>query len=195
MWREERKIQVQKYCLGYKNIVDSLSKELSLDRKNIEWLLLKDLDGKLNVKKIIERKDNSVIVFNSKSGDFVNNDLAKTIIKEFLSVEKNEEIKGIIASKGIARGKVCVVLKTADFHKFSKGDVLVTTMTRPEFFPLLKKAVAIITDEGGLTCHAAIVARELNLPAIIGTKNATKVLKEGDLVEVDANQGIVKILS
>ena len=65
-------------------------------------------------------------------------------------------------------------------------------MTRPEFLPLLRQAKAIITDEGGLTCHAAIISRELGIPCIIGTKMATRILKDGDLVEVDANKGIVR---
>ena len=67
-------------------------------------------------------------------------------------------------------------------------------MTRPEFVHLMRTAKGIITDEGGIACHAAIVSRELGKPCIIGTKIATKVLKDGDLVEVDANKGIVKIL-
>lgn len=65
-------------------------------------------------------------------------------------------------------------------------------MTRPELMPAVKKAKAIITDEGGLTCHAAIVSRELGVPCIIGTKIATKILKDGNLVEVDANKGIIR---
>ena len=67
-------------------------------------------------------------------------------------------------------------------------------MTRPEFVPLLKQASAIITDEGGITSHAAIVSRELKIPCIIGTKVATKVLKDGDKVEVNANHGVVRII-
>ena len=77
---------------------------------------------------------------------------------------------------------------------FQDGSVLVTGMTRPEFVPLMKRASAIITDEGGITCHAAIVSRELKKPCIIGTKIATQVLKDGDLVEVDADNGVVRIL-
>jgi len=67
-------------------------------------------------------------------------------------------------------------------------------MTQPEFLPAMKKASAIITDEGGLTCHAAIISRELGIPCIIGTKIATKVFKDGDIVEVDATRGIVTML-
>ena len=79
-------------------------------------------------------------------------------------------------------------------HKISVGDILVSPMTRPDFVPAMKKAVAFITDEGGITCHAAIVAREMKKPCIIGTKIATQLLKDGMEVEVDANKGIVKII-
>jgi pyruvate,water dikinase len=68
-------------------------------------------------------------------------------------------------------------------------------MTRPDFSPILGKAAGIITNEGSITCHAAIISRELNIPCIIGTNIATKVLKDGDLVEVDADKGIVRKLS
>ncbi len=89
---------------------------------------------------------------------------------------------------------VKIVLSSTDFAKFNKGDILVASMTRPEYVPVMKKAKAIITDEGGITCHAAIVSRELNIPCIIGTKNATRILQDGDEVEVDANNGTIKII-
>ena len=78
--------------------------------------------------------------------------------------------------------------------KINSNSILVARMTFPEYFPAMNKARAFITDEGGITCHAAIVAREMNKPCIIGTKIATKVLKDGDLVEVDADKGVVRIL-
>jgi pyruvate,water dikinase len=84
------------------------------------------------------------------------------------------------------------VFHQGEFEKFVEGDVLVTTMTHPEFLSVMKQASAIVTDEGGITCHAAIVARELGKPCIIGTKIGTKVFKDGDMVEVDAERGVVK---
>ena len=81
-----------------------------------------------------------------------------------------------------------------EISKMKQGDILVTTMTSPEFVIAMKKASAIVTDQGGLTSHAAIVSRELKIPCIIGTKIATKVLKDGQLVEVNANHGWVKII-
>jgi len=108
--------------------------------------------------------------------------------------EDIKEFKGTPASLGKAKGKAKVVLDVSKAKDFKEGDILVASMTRPEFTFLMKKASAIITDEGGITCHAAIVSRELGIPCIIGTKIATKVLKDGDLVEVDAEKGVVRIL-
>lgn len=112
--------------------------------------------------------------------------------KDFTKVK---ELKGIIASKGKARGKVNVVLNPETTKRFKKGEILVTTMTSPKFTVFLKSTSAIVTDGGGVLCHAAIVAREMKVPCIVGTKIATKVLKDGDLVEVDANNGIVRKLT
>ncbi|MDP3964619.1 MAG: PEP-utilizing enzyme [bacterium] len=105
-----------------------------------------------------------------------------------------KEVREQSAFSGKSSGKVNVLYHQNDFPKFRKGDVLVTPMTHVEFLPLMKIASAIITDEGGITCHAAIVSRELKIPCIIGTKIATEVLKDGDRVEVDATKGIVRKL-
>ncbi len=104
------------------------------------------------------------------------------------------ELKGMVAQKGKISGIVKIVNVPADFAKMKQGDILVAPMTRPEYLPLMKIAGAIVTDEGGVTCHAAIVSRELGKPCIIGTQVATEVLKDGDLVEVDANHGVVTII-
>lgn len=106
-----------------------------------------------------------------------------------------KELKGATASKGFARGIVKVCKLSTEISKITEGDILVTAMTTPDFVPAMKKTAGIITDEGGITCHAAIVSRELGKPCIIGTKIATKVLKDGDIVEVDADNGVVRILS
>jgi phosphohistidine swiveling domain-containing protein len=102
------------------------------------------------------------------------------------------EIKGNVACKGKVKGPVKVVMHPTQITKVEKGDILVAPMTSPDFVIGMLKAIAIITDHGGITCHAAIVSRELNIPCVIATKIATKVLKDGDVVEVDAYNGIVK---
>lgn len=111
--------------------------------------------------------------------------------------DKNDlEIRGQIGNKGVYTGPARIIMNTHDFSKMQAGDVLVSTMTTPDFVVLMHKAGAIVTDIGGMLCHAAIVSREINKPCIIGTKFATQILRDGDRVEVDANTGIgiVKIL-
>lgn len=105
--------------------------------------------------------------------------------------EKDVLVKGETASPGIISGTVKIVLKMKDLDKVKKGDILVTTMTTPDMVPAMQRAAAIVTDEGGLTCHAAIVSREMGTPCIVGTGNVTKVLKEGQLITVNATHGNV----
>lgn len=119
-------------------------------------------------------------------------------VKDFLTAQVGsdeiKEIKGAPAFKGLVKGKV-KIFSYATEKTLEPGEILVTSMTRPDFVPLMKKAAAIITDEGGITSHAAIVSRELKVPCVIGTKIATQILKDGDEVEVSANEGVVRILS
>jgi len=104
------------------------------------------------------------------------------------------KIKGQVAFRGKAKGRVKVIRRLDQVNKIKGGDIMVSPMTSPNYLSAMKKSAAIITDEGGITCHAAIVAREMKKPCIIGTGKATQILKDGDLVEVDAEQGVVKKL-
>lgn len=106
-------------------------------------------------------------------------------------IETTNFVKGFSASKGKVRGPVRIVESIQDIGKVILGDIMVSVMTRPDYLPGMEKAVAFVTDEGGITCHAAIVAREMNKPCVIATKNATKIFKDNDMVEVDADRGIV----
>ena len=100
-------------------------------------------------------------------------------------------VKGLGASPGIGIGPVRIIRKIEDLEKVQKGDVLVTRMTSPDMVVAMSKAAAIVTDEGGIVCHAAIVSREMGIPAVVGTEKATQVLKEGEIVTVDAYHGVV----
>jgi len=106
-------------------------------------------------------------------------------------VEGRILLKGLGASPGIASGRVKVIFSEKEISKVEEGDILVTTMTTPDMVPAMKRAAAIVTDEGGMTCHAAIVSRELGVPAVVGTKKATKVLKDGMVITVDGEKGII----
>lgn len=102
-------------------------------------------------------------------------------------------LKGTVAVQGgIVTGKARVMYALEEVSKFKDGEVMVTPMTVPDFIPAMKIASAVVTDEGGVTCHAAIVCRELNIPCVIGTRVATKLFKNGDEIEVDTASGIVK---
>lgn len=102
------------------------------------------------------------------------------------------ELSGYVAHPGVAQGKVTIILDPS--AKFQEGDILVCDMTTPEYVPLMQKAAAIITERGGILSHAAIIARELGKPCIVGVTNAMRLLKEGEKVIVDARQGIIRRL-
>lgn len=106
-----------------------------------------------------------------------------------------KEFKGQVAFKGIIRGAAKIVYGARQIDKVKKGDIIVAPMTLPDILPAMKKAAAFVTDEGGVVCHAAIIAREMKKPCIVGTKVATQIIRDGDLVEVDANRGVVKKIS
>lgn len=100
-------------------------------------------------------------------------------------------LTGAGASPGIGSGKVKILKSPKEISKVKEGDVLVAPMTSPDYVPAMKKAAAIVTDEGGQTSHAAIVSRELGIPCVVGSKIATKTLKENDMVTVDGQKGFV----
>lgn len=158
-----------------------------------EELLSVFKDKELDFDEVMKRKqsvfwhDNGVIRFSYED----------KIYKKFLpsTTSKNEDtIEGAVAFEGKVIGTVRIVNKLEDMEKVEKGDVLVSFNTNPSLMPAIKKAGAIVTDEGGITCHAAIVSRELEIPCVIGTEVATKVLDDGDKVEVDANEGVINII-
>lgn len=123
---------------------------------------------------------------------------AQAFIEKISGATNHTELFGTIACKGHAVGQVVIFSykKTHDHservRQMKQGDIVVTEMTRPNIITACQKAGAIVTDEGGLLCHAAIVSRELNIPCVIGTRHATKILKDGDWVKVDADKGIVQ---
>jgi len=178
---------------------DEISKRLKLEGDDM-WLLSKaeiigSLAGKINYRKIIrERKKRGYTIKQVGNKIKVFTGVKKEDFHE-RNVEKVKILKGFVAFKGKVKGRAKIISDpTEGIKAFNKEDILITSMTTPYFVPLIKKAKAIVTDEGGLLCHAAIVARELKKPCIIGTKIATKILKDGDLIEVDAINGMVKIL-
>jgi pyruvate, water dikinase len=152
---------------------------------------------KNSVRRALKRKQNFKFVYQSLNGKekiFWVKNTEKLITKiEGLKFVKTDNLKGQVGFGGLVRGRVKLVLSDESKNvDFKKGDILVTLTSSPTLMPLIVKAAAIITDDGGIGCHAAIISREMKKPCVIGTKIATKVFKDGDLVEVDANKGIIR---
>lgn len=136
--------------------------------------------------------DGKVMIFSGKKAIAR---LRQSKIYKRKSETKFDVVRGIPASPGVVRGKVRVGLNPHILiRSLQAGEILVTSQTTPDFAPIMKKAGAIVTNEGGVTSHAAIVSRELKKPCVIGTKIATEVLKDGDVVEVNANHGVVTVI-
>ncbi|MFA6427062.1 MAG: PEP-utilizing enzyme [Candidatus Magasanikbacteria bacterium] len=117
--------------------------------------------------------------------------------KAILSAENigsKREVKGIVAQLGIVSGMVRIIRNHHDIKRIEAGDVLIANTTHPNYLQGMRKAVAFVTDEGGIASHAAIVAREFKKPCIVGTKIATQVFRDGDVVEVDAEKGVIRKL-
>ena len=189
-------------------IQNSLFKELSdrlrieihdlayLTEDEIKNCLIKKLKADKNSAE--SRKKGFVVMYDNEkniiclSGSQIKDGLkALGLIKE--SVSSN--LQGTPASRGTSQGKVAIVKGVKDLPNVNKGDIIVAVTTHPDYVPAMQKAAAIVTDEGGVTSHAAIVSREIGIPCIVGTKNATKTLQNGDFVEVDGNTGSVRILN
>lgn len=149
--------------------------------------------GKIPPKKELAKRDKGYFFGNNQLFVGENKSSIEKIFSIIFKVKKydNAVLHGTIAQKGIARGFIRRVTGHKQISEIKEGEILVSSMTIPDFLPAIKKAAAIVTNEGGILCHAAIIARELKKPCIVGTKFATHILRDGDLVEVDANKGIV----
>lgn len=141
-------------------------------------------------------KNYAMVVKNAVTELIVDPKAIKELEKKYMVKKKQvSEIQGWMACLGgIIRGKAKICLDKADIGKVNRGDILVAQFTTPDFVPAMEKAAAIVADQGGLSSHAAIVSRELGVPCVIATENGTRVIKDNDLLEIDAKKGIVKIL-
>lgn len=205
VWLRTDRIDVIRKALFYgQGFFRELEKRLGLKNKESVWMTKEEIKNFLlnnktpDLKEINKRaKNNCMLYIRNKKQRLVSEpkEMKKIIEKELGIPRKLPKVfRGVAACKGIARGRVKIINSTNDISKMKKSSILVASMTLQEYMLAIRKAKAIITDEGGITCHATIVSRELGIPCIIGTKIATKALKDGDRVEVDANKGIVKIL-
>ncbi|OGB74561.1 hypothetical protein A2V68_03090 [candidate division Kazan bacterium RBG_13_50_9] len=201
-WVDQRKLGMAKHFYYLFNFLSDIANHFGFTYHQASQYTVNELrnllaTGKKLSKRELTRRDAGVLLVHET--DQPTQMFSGSDSQEILTVAlqtDTKEIKGMVASTG---GKkrltgVARILFSPEDGKFNDGEVLVTSMTRVEFVPLMRRAKAIITDEGGLACHAAIVSREMGLPCIIGTKNATQVLKSGDKIEIDLEQGAVKAI-
>lgn len=186
-----------------KTFMEFVAKKFSLSLEEINYLTPKEVQGlfKGNFvdKTEIQKRIPANYVLFSQPGkiSLFEGQQAKQFLSRELPASSSAQqttARGTPASKGLARGTVVIVRHTKALSRIKAGDILVALTTHPEYVPAMKKARAIVTDEGGITSHAAIVSRELHKPCVVGTKTATRIFKDGDIVEVDANKGTVTIV-
>ncbi len=200
-WQDERKANMYMSVFCIDQVLQEISRRYKIELKLLQHLLLEEITLQSIKSGLAEKKARERIkgcVFLKRLGGidaFAGKDFAE--FEKAVSGKEEEDVKiltGTPASLGTATGRVRVCMSFDSISKVEKGDILVASMTRPEYLPAMKKAAAIVTDEGGVTCHAAIVSRELGIPCVIGTKIATRVLKDGWIVQVKANHGQVIVL-
>ena len=185
----------------HRSLLAEIARRLTLTRYEVQFMLKDEvkealLAGRVNKRAIRERRKRCVYYAEAgKEVIFIGAQAKKIAKQAVISVADDiSEIKGQTAQPGRAIGIVKRIFRAKDVKKMNQGDILVSIATDPDVVPAMKKAAAIVTDQGGITAHAAIVSRELGIPCVIGTKIATRVLKDGDRVEVDATRGIIKKL-
>jgi phosphoenolpyruvate synthase/pyruvate phosphate dikinase len=180
----------KKYQVTYEQAINLTKEEIyEFLRKGVLSVGMEELNQRVNDKYVVFfdcKKNKTSLIYDTSD--------ISSIINKYKSVSGVEGFKGVIVSKGKVRGKVRIIYRGKDFSFFKQGEILVADSTSPSFMPVMKMSKAIVTNEGGITSHAAIVSRELGIPCVTGTKIATSVLQDGDEVEVDADKGEVIIL-
>lgn len=184
---------------------ENLFLELARRKKVLDWQSLSFLfpweieqyikSNRPSISELRQRREFSVFIVTKSRLKILAGKKAKVFAKKLESLEDYsdiKEVKGQCAYVGKVCGKIKIIQIPTDMKKMNQGDIIVSQATSPDLLPAMKKASAIVTNTGGLICHAAITARELKIPCVVGTGNATLIFKDGDIVEVDATKGIIK---
>ena len=177
---------------------ETLCRQAGLSKNLILCMTKKEMEKYLKAgqlprtKKLKDRQKHAVLFFKNGKFRLLVGKKAEAFEKALLKSMIRKSVQGVCAHPGTVEGIVRIVLDPATCKKFNPGDILVAEMTRPEFLPLIRKAGAVVTDAGGILCHAAIVARELKKPTVIGTQVATKTFKDKEYVMVNASNGTVR---
>lgn len=184
-------------------ILDSIGERTGMDSTLLAYMTRDELDAYFRNNSLppvsdLKKRRKKTIVLGTPTGYVCLTGTDADLIESYLYRTKSESadrIIGVSAYRGQVTGTTRIVLDPSSAGEFKEGDILVTGMTHVDYLPLIKKSSAIVTDAGGVLSHAAIIARELRKPCVIGTNNATRILHGGDLIEVDADNGEIRILS
>lgn len=198
--KDHRKGIYQKSYVAMEPVIQEIARRLNLSSKEVKYLIDSEIKEALLKKKdfsqILKQRIQYCVshVYKGKINILIG-DKATQLINECITPQKviikTDKIKGTTAYSGKVKGTAKLVVSKEDVDKVKEGDILISPATNPDLIIAMKKAAAFVTDRGGITSHAAIVARELKKPCVVGTGNATKIFKDGDLIEVDAGEGIV----
>lgn len=176
-------------------LLEEIGKRFDLKVKELVYLtgdeIINLLRGKTTVDKeeVNQRISSYALIKEGNKYTLLSGNKVKRVVQK---VVKAITVRGTVASQGRATGKAKLVTEVEDITKVNKGDIIISPMTYPKLMPAIIRAAGIITDFGGILCHAAIISREFGIPCIVGTKKATKVFKDGDLVELDAYSGVAR---
>lgn len=205
--RMEMRVYFTLGLVSLKEILNEIARRMNISTEDVTWILIQEnikflkSNKKVSPRVIEERKKFSIHHIEDMKVKLKTGKKAEQWKKIYLPPKDFtgvESVKGQIGNPGVRRGYVKLIIDTPNIIKemrsMKPGSILVTHNTRPDMIVVCKKAAAIVTDEGGILSHAALVSREFGIPCVIATWNATKVFKDGDLVEVNANNGTVKIL-
>ena len=202
-WQVRSQFDQADYSKGMNHLIKEIARRKYKAINQIEACRIKEVNNLL-LKNIFpqaanKRTDYFVVLGSKKGSQVFSGQKARQMEKELLAKQSPLDqtlVKGMTANPGQAKGRVRVIYWQKGFEEkvnaMKEGDILVSSETTPELMPAIKKAAAIVTEMGGLTSHASIISRELDKPCIVGTKIATQVFKDGDLVEVNATKGTVK---
>lgn len=197
---DERKEMQCRVIWAFHLLLREVAQRIGESVEETEWLWYDEVPGILKAGRLdhgmitTRKRAVAMLVENGQMQRWEGDEAIRIRDENFPQADSSiREIRGEAASLGVARGiaRVCAGAAEA-LANVKEGEVLITGMTMPEYAPAMRRAAAIVTDEGGITCHAAIVARELKKPCVIATRIATQVFKDGEMVEVDATNGVVR---
>jgi len=202
-WQDERKRATYLNIDIGTRILNEMARRTGYDKESLKFLLIPEVvdwfkNKNISQKQLNDRMKKLAMIIDRKGYQMITGAKVDEVKRITLNENKKDEIhdiRGLSASTGRVIGKVKIIKSATEINKIQSGDILVAVMTRPDYIAGMKKVAAIVTNEGGITCHAAIVSRELGIPCIIGTKIATETFKDGEMVEVNANHGWVRKIS